>query len=62
MPCPQDRTPAVDARWKHDGMKVIPVTGSLEPTPAQTQGMNRKTAIDFARAGASKLWGGTATF
>jgi uncharacterized RmlC-like cupin family protein len=52
--------PSASARWKHDGIRVIPA-GSLEPSAAQTQGMNRKTAIDFARAGASKLWGGTAT-
>lgn len=44
--------------WKHDGVRVIP-GGSLDPNTAQTPGMNRATAIDFARAGAQKLWAGT---
>ena len=49
----------VDApRWKHDGVQVIP-GGELDPNTAQTPGMNRKSAIDFARAGAQKLWAGT---
>ena len=46
------------ARWKHDGIRVIPA-GSLDPNTAQTPGMDRKAAIDFARAGAQKLWAGT---
>ncbi|MDB5571563.1 MAG: uncharacterized protein JWN93_2746 [Hyphomicrobiales bacterium] len=45
-------------RWKHDGVRVIPA-GGLDPNTAQTPGMDRKAAIDFARAGASKLWAGT---
>ena len=45
-------------RWKHDGVRVIPA-GSLDPNTAQTPGMNRMAAIDFARAGAQKLWAGT---
>jgi len=44
--------------WKHDGVRVIP-GNSLDPNTAQTPGMNRATAIDFARAGAQKLWAGT---
>lgn len=48
-------------RWKHDGVRVIP-GGSLDPTTAgMTPGMDRATAIDFARAGAQKLWAGTVT-
>ncbi|MCM0021424.1 MAG: cupin domain-containing protein [Tagaea sp.] len=47
-----------DERWNHDGVRVIPAD-SLDPNTAQTPGMNRKAAIDFARAGASKLWAGT---
>ncbi len=44
--------------WKHDGVRVIP-GASLDPNTAQTPGMQRATAIDFARAGAQKLWAGT---
>ena len=47
-----------EPRWKHDGIRVIPA-GSLDPNTAQTPGMDRKAAIDFARAGAQKLWAGT---
>ena len=47
-----------DSRWKHDGVRVIPA-GSLDPNTAQTPGMDRKAAVDFARAGAQKLWAGT---
>jgi uncharacterized RmlC-like cupin family protein len=45
-------------KWKHDGVQVI-LGGSLDPNTPQTPGMDRKTAINFARAGASKLWAGT---
>src|SRR6267154_2262305 len=48
------------SKWKHDGVQVIP-GGSLDPNTAQTPGMDRKTAINFARAGARKLWAGTVT-
>src|ERR1700678_4782635 len=44
--------------WKHDGVRVIPGT-HLDPNTAQTPGMERKAAIDFARVGAQKLWAGT---
>ena len=47
-----------DRAWKTDGVCVIPA-GSLDPNTAQTPGMDRKTAINFARAGARKLWAGT---
>jgi uncharacterized RmlC-like cupin family protein len=47
-----------DAKWKHDGVQVIPA-GSLDSNTAQTPGMDRKAAINFARAGARKLWAGT---
>src|SRR4030088_1779754 len=46
------------AKWKHDGVQVIP-GGSLDGNTAQTPGMDRKAAINFARAGARKLWAGT---
>jgi uncharacterized RmlC-like cupin family protein len=45
-------------KWKHDGVQVIP-GGSLDPNTAQSPGMDRKTAINFARVGARKLWAGT---
>src|ERR1700709_1819980 len=44
--------------WKHDGVRVIPGS-SLDGNTAQTPGMDRKAAINFARAGAQKLWAGT---
>jgi uncharacterized RmlC-like cupin family protein len=45
-------------RWKHDGVRVIPAS-SLDPNTAQTPGMDRKAAINYARVGAQKLWAGT---
>jgi uncharacterized RmlC-like cupin family protein len=45
-------------KWKHDGVQVIP-GGSLDGNTPQTPGMDRKAAINFARAGARKLWAGT---
>ena len=45
-------------RWKHDGVCVVSAD-QLDPNTAQTPGMNRATAINFARAGAQKLWAGT---
>ena len=47
-----------DAKWKHDGVRVIP-GNSLDGNTPQTPGMDRKAAINFARAGAQKLWAGT---
>ena len=44
--------------WKEQGVKVIP-GDSLDSNTPQTPGMNRAAAIDFARAGAKKLWAGT---
>jgi uncharacterized RmlC-like cupin family protein len=49
---------AIDERWKHDGVRVIPGT-QLDPNTAQTPGMDRQAAITFARVGAQKLWAGT---
>jgi uncharacterized RmlC-like cupin family protein len=45
-------------KWKHDGVHVIP-GHSLDGNTPQTPGMDRKAAINFARAGAQKLWAGT---
>ena len=47
-----------EPKWKHDGVRVIP-GHSLDPNTAQTPGMDRKAAINLARAGAQKLWAGT---
>lgn len=44
--------------WKHSGVRVIPAA-SLDSNTAQTPGMNRAAAINFARVGAQKLWAGT---
>jgi uncharacterized RmlC-like cupin family protein len=51
---------AEQARWKHDGVRVIPGC-DLDPNTPQTPGMNRAAAITTARAGAEKLWAGTVT-
>jgi uncharacterized RmlC-like cupin family protein len=44
--------------WKHSGVRVVPA-GELDPNTAQTPGMDRAAAINFARVGAQKLWAGT---
>ena len=46
--------------WKHDGVRVV-AAHQLDPNTAQTPGMDRKAAINFARVGAQKLWAGTVT-
>jgi uncharacterized RmlC-like cupin family protein len=46
--------------WRKDGVKVVPGS-SLDPNTAQTPGMSRAAAINFARVGAEKLWAGTVT-
>src|SRR5206468_45104 len=48
-------------RWKHDGVRVISANALDGGNIPQTPGMDRKGAIDFARAGAQKLWAGTVT-
>ena len=56
----EPKTPANDhaAKWKHDGVRGDPGS-SLDPNTAQTPGMDRKAAIDYARVGAQKIWAGT---
>src|SRR4029079_12084249 len=49
-----------EPKWKHDGVRVIP-GHSLDSNTAQTPGMDRKAAINLARACANKLWAGTVT-
>src|SRR5258705_13773948 len=46
------------AKWQHDGVRVIP-GNSLDPNTAQAPGMDRKSAINYARVGAQKIWAGT---
>ena len=44
--------------WRRDGVQVIRGNALDAGTP-QTPGMDRAVAIDFARAGARKIWAGT---
>ena len=44
--------------WRTTGVRVIP-GDQLDVNTAQTPGMNRAAAINFARVGAEKLWAGT---
>ncbi len=44
--------------WKLHGVKVIP-GDQLDRNTAQTPGMDRAAAINFARVGAQQLWAGT---
>ena len=44
--------------WKANGVRVVPAD-ALDANTPQSPGMERSVAIDFARAGARKLWAGT---
>lgn len=44
--------------WRESGVRVVP-GDQLDSNTAQTPGMHRQAAIDFARVGAQKLWAGT---
>jgi uncharacterized RmlC-like cupin family protein len=48
------------SRWKFDGVRVVRAD-ELDPSTAQTLGMQRRAAITTDRAGATKLWAGTVT-
>src|SRR6195952_4104583 len=50
--------PSEATDWKTNGVKVIPGS-QLDSNTPQTPGMERAAAINFARAGAQKLWAGT---
>jgi uncharacterized RmlC-like cupin family protein len=52
--------PTGPTNWRDHGVKVIPGS-SLDSNTPQTPGMSRAAAINFARAGAEKLWAGTVT-
>ncbi|HEX4235464.1 MAG TPA: cupin domain-containing protein [Caldimonas sp.] len=54
----QSSPPAGPRNWRADGVRVI-AADRLDPNTAQTPGMDRKAAINFARVGAQKLWAGT---
>jgi uncharacterized RmlC-like cupin family protein len=49
---------AENVDWRTQGVKVIPAD-SLDANTAQTPGMNRAAAINYARVGAQKIWAGT---
>jgi uncharacterized RmlC-like cupin family protein len=46
--------------WREHGVKVIP-GNRLDTNTPQTPGMARAAAVNFARAGAQKIWAGTVT-
>ena len=46
--------------WKLHGVRIVRA-GELDTNTPQTPGMNRAAAINYTRAGASKLWAGTVT-
>jgi len=46
--------------WRNEGVRVIK-GNQLDPNTAQTPGMNRQAAINYARVGAQKIWAGTVT-
>ena len=47
-------------QWRQHGVRVI-LAGSLDSNTAQTPGMSRAAAVNFARVGAEKIWAGTVT-
>ena len=46
--------------WRNHGVRIVRA-GELDTNTPQTPGMNRAAAINFAKAGAQKLWAGTVT-
>ena len=53
-----EQSPSRD--WRTEGVRVVN-GNALDTNTAQTPGMNRAAAIDYARVGAQKLWAGTVT-
>jgi len=49
-----------NTNWRENGVRVIK-GNQLDPNTAQTPGMNRQAAINYARVGAQKIWAGTVT-
>jgi uncharacterized RmlC-like cupin family protein len=50
--------PAKTPDWRTKGVRIVKAA-ELDFNTPQTPGMTRAAAIDFARAGAKKLWAGT---
>jgi uncharacterized RmlC-like cupin family protein len=46
--------------WRHHGIRIVR-GDELDGNTPQTEGMSRAAAINFAKAGAKKLWAGTVT-
>jgi len=46
--------------WRHAGVRIVRGQ-DLDTNTPQTAGMSRAAAINFAKAGAKKLWAGTVT-
>lgn len=44
--------------WRDNGVRIVRA-GELDTNTPQTPGMNRAAAINYAKAGAQKLWAGT---
>ena len=44
--------------WRDSGVRIVH-SDELDSNTPQTPGMTRAAAINFARAGANKLWAGT---
>ena len=51
-------TEAGQTDWRHHGVRIVKAS-ELDFNTPQTPGMTRAAAINFAKAGASKLWAGT---
>jgi uncharacterized RmlC-like cupin family protein len=49
---------AAKTDWRLHGVRIVKAS-ELDLNTPQTPGMTRAAAIDFARAGATKLWAGT---
>lgn len=49
----------INRNWREHGIRIIHA-GELDSNTPQTPGMTRQAAITHARAGANKLWAGTA--
>ncbi|NJN52468.1 MAG: cupin domain-containing protein [Gammaproteobacteria bacterium] len=49
-----------EEHWRSHGVRVIKAN-QLDPNTAQSPGMNRAAAINYARVGAQKIWAGTVT-
>jgi len=47
-----------ESKWRHHGVRVVH-GHELDSNTPQTAGMSRAAAINYARAGAEKLWAGT---